>query len=65
VITLLVVIGALAVIAAGIVGIVQGERHIEHHEEEPAGATEGETEGALATTPPPLVITIPGLPDAA
>jgi len=55
----LVVIGALAVLAAGIVGIVQGEREIEHHGEE-HGEETSEEEGALPVLPTALVVTVPG-----
>lgn len=55
----LVVVGALAVLAAGIVGIVQGEREIEHH-----GDDHGETveEGALSRGP---VVVFTGSSDTA
>jgi hypothetical protein len=54
VVALLVVIGALAVLAAGIVGLVHGERDVEHHSDEPAAAT---TEGAVA---PAATVTLVG-----
>lgn len=54
---ILVVVGALAVLAAGIVGIVQGERDIEHHGEDHSEET---TEGALTALPPAVVVTLPG-----
>jgi hypothetical protein len=56
---ILVVIGALAVLAAGIVGIVQGEREIEHHGEE-HGEEHSTEEGALPAVPSALVVTVPG-----
>ncbi|HEY6530709.1 MAG TPA: hypothetical protein VIY72_00295 [Acidimicrobiales bacterium] len=59
---ILVVVGALAVLAAGIVGIVQGERDIEHHGEEHSEET---SEGALAALSPAVVVTLPGSSGAA
>jgi hypothetical protein len=52
----LVVIGALAVIAAGIVGIVQGERDIEHHGDEHSEETT--EEGALGASPSAAVVIV-------
>jgi hypothetical protein len=56
VVTGLVVVGALAVIAGGIIGAVAGEREFEHHGEEHGGEEAGaETETGMA----PLVVTVP------
>ena len=54
--TAVVVIGALAVIAAGIAGAIVGERDIEHHE--PSSAT---TEGALGVAPDAPVVVRSGV----
>ena len=47
--TALLVLGALLVLAGGIYGLAAGERTVEHHGSEPAGADAGEShEGGLA-----------------
>jgi hypothetical protein len=56
VVTGLVVVGALAVIAGGIIGAVAGEREFEQHGEEHGGEEAGsETETGMA----PLVVSVP------
>ncbi len=54
--TVLVVIGAIAVIGAGIAGIVVGERDIEHHETD---TTEGSTESSAPAPAPAVVVVEP------
>jgi hypothetical protein len=62
VITIVLFVGALVVIGAGIVAAVQGERSFEHEEEHegvtPGGGT-GEGEGSLAPLGSPIVIELP------
>jgi uncharacterized membrane protein YiaA len=55
VVTGLVVVGALAVIAGGIIGAVAGEREFEQHGEEHGEEAGSETETGMA----PLVVTVP------
>jgi len=58
--TVLLVIGALLILVAGIVGAIQGERDIEHHGDETEQGTTAEGE-ALA----PAVVVLPPAPEAA
>ncbi len=59
--TVLVVVGAVVILVAGVIGAVHGEREIEHHGDAGAGAT---TEGAQAVGGTVSVV-VPGVPGTA